>query len=141
MLEDVCNENLRVYEDGVFANEEIRTKSRKRGIVIHRQVFYCIARNHNYQLVTIGKHLGFDHASVLHGARLIETLLNNKTGGEVSYIYNRVMTLLQIKKKENEQKGHSNPGILPRHDDSKQADTKPILPPVLYSGGNSDTTN
>lgn len=55
--------------------DEARSKSRKRDLVMSRQVFYYFAEKYCFKtLAYIGSTLGCDHATVLYGKRQVENL-------------------------------------------------------------------
>lgn len=70
LIYDVC-------QAGNMPVHKIKTKTRKREIVICRQVVSYIAYRNNYgSYLRIGTFLGgFDHSTILHGVRNIEQLL------------------------------------------------------------------
>jgi len=58
--------------------EGLRTRSRKRDLVLLRQCVYKISRNQSYGLDMIGDYYGYDHATVIHGVRVIDNLIDSK---------------------------------------------------------------
>jgi len=53
----------------------IRSKSRKREIVYSRFIFYRLMRNKNHSLEKIGSFLDKDHATVIHGLKQFDNLI------------------------------------------------------------------
>ena len=57
-------------------NNSLNTKTRKRDIVYTRAVYFKLCRIHTQQpLSNIGRPVGRDHATVLHGIRLFDNVL------------------------------------------------------------------
>jgi len=57
-------------------NNTLSTKTRKRDIVYTRAVYFKLCRVHTQQpLSDIGKPVGRDHATVLHGLKLFDNVL------------------------------------------------------------------
>jgi hypothetical protein len=54
------------------------TRSRKREIVLPRQIYFLKARQMGYPLNQIAESLGFDHATVIHSCKCIKLLLEQK---------------------------------------------------------------
>lgn len=77
--------------------EEVRKRSRLRKLVMIRHRFYWLARKHFYNemsLTAVGSHLGYDHATVLHGCDVVKSLLASdklfkKDLEELNYIFER----------------------------------------------------
>lgn len=67
------------YVNASFGNVQlthgIKTKTRARDVVIMRQLFCYISRELGYSTVGIGKFLGKDHATVIHGVKAIKDCL------------------------------------------------------------------
>jgi hypothetical protein len=74
--------------------EGIRSKKRLFTIIMFRYIFYKIAREMGYPLMVIGKYLGFDHATVLHGTRCINNLLETNEPRYIKF-YNHVRNEVQ----------------------------------------------
>tara|TARA_R100000541_G_scaffold39136_1_gene46972 strand:- start:5296 stop:5625 length:330 start_codon:yes stop_codon:yes gene_type:complete len=58
---------------------DIRSKTRRREVVYSRFIFYHLMRNklhRSYSLATIGAFLKKDHATVLHGLKQFDLLIN-----------------------------------------------------------------
>lgn len=71
-IEEMCNKVLDYYKkSGDSFPNGLKTKSRKRELVVTRQCFYKIARDLHYTLYSIADYLGFDHATVIHGVRVV----------------------------------------------------------------------
>lgn len=56
----------------------IRTRCRKRDLVLTRQIYFQIARTMGYHVTEIGEAIGYNHASVIHGIRMINNLLETR---------------------------------------------------------------
>lgn len=78
LLEQAVNRSLFTMIDQRRCPEGIRTKWRKREVVLHRQVYMMIAHEWTYTLEDVGRSLGYDHATVLHAGKLIKNLLEAK---------------------------------------------------------------
>lgn len=93
-LEDMAsivdvNIDRRVYPEG------IRTKSRKRYLVMKRQIICYIARVMNYPVETIGKVLNVNHATVSHAWVDVPILLKAKDP-ELTKTYEEILTEFNI---------------------------------------------
>ena len=76
---------------------DIRSRSRKREIVYSRFIFFHLMRhklNKGYSLTTIGAFLKKDHATVLHGLKQFEYLINYE---DFKYQYEKVILKLNEK--------------------------------------------
>jgi chromosomal replication initiation ATPase DnaA len=62
--------NLGIYPKG------IKTKSRRRDLVQKRQIACYIARKMGYTCEVVGKCFGIDHATVIHGCKVVDQLLD-----------------------------------------------------------------
>ena len=58
--------------------EGIATKSRQRHIVEYRHMYFKFAKDMGFGLCTTGRSIGFNHATVVHGAKSINDLLDAK---------------------------------------------------------------
>lgn len=56
----------------------LHTRSRKRDIVLPRQIYFLKARQMGYSLNHIAESLGFDHATVIHSCKCIRLLMEQK---------------------------------------------------------------
>jgi chromosomal replication initiation ATPase DnaA len=56
----------------------IMDDTRKRPIVIYRQVFCKIARLMGYSMTNIGKYISRDHATVIHSIKTVDNLIEAK---------------------------------------------------------------
>jgi chromosomal replication initiation ATPase DnaA len=70
-LEEICN---MFVEDG--DNYKIMDRTRKRSIVQIRHIFFYIGVKMGYTLTSLGKHLNYDHATVIHASRLVSNLID-----------------------------------------------------------------
>ena len=70
-LEEICNKfvDTNLYPDG------IKNRIRTTHVVIYRQLFMYIACKMGYSITHIGRHLNFDHATVIYSRRNISSLL------------------------------------------------------------------
>jgi len=103
----VLNE-LEIIVNGVYKREfpdipnveGIRSKKRLFTTIMFRYIFYKIAREMGYPLTVIGKYLGFDHATVLHGTRCINNLLETNEPRCIKF-YNHVRYEVQNRAIDN----------------------------------------
>lgn len=92
---------------------KIRDRSRKRELVIFRQCCYKISRVQGFSLTSIGQAFGRDHATVMYGIKVIETLLD-VNDFEVVKIYSNIKH--EIKKKygfDGDVEPHNRKGLDP----------------------------
>lgn len=83
-----------ICEVGEITPTLLKSKTRKRNIVNLRQMcFYILRKKKGMVFETIGREFGKDHATVLHGVRNIESLLEIKDF-EITELFNRVKTKL-----------------------------------------------
>lgn len=87
-------QSLRVnLEDYFDINHEIkphqlRAKTRVREVVEARQmIFHCLRANTDMSLNEIGKYYGKDHATVLHGQRNVDNLLDIDKTFRIKYLH------------------------------------------------------
>jgi len=72
----------------------LRSKSRKRDLVLRRQVLCVLGRDMGLNLSIIGKELNIDHATVIHGIKNINSLLD--TGNtEATRVFKDVNNLIK----------------------------------------------
>lgn len=76
--------DLKMYPEG------IKTKKRHRGLVIRRQVVSYICRKMGYTFTEIAANLKIDHATVIHGERIVQQLLQVEDL-EMKQIYNDII--------------------------------------------------
>lgn len=73
-LEEIGGKYVSVLSD--ILGRDIRERSRERMLVWARNMaFYQLAKD-GYSLGSIGRFMGFDHATVIHGRRQAENMLN-----------------------------------------------------------------
>ena len=92
-------------------NIKIKSKSRKREVVLYRQCCFKIARLQGFTLDTIGKTFAVNHSTVLYGIRCIDNLLE-VNDYDALHIYTKIKH--EIKKKYGydgnvESNNHSRP--------------------------------
>jgi chromosomal replication initiation ATPase DnaA len=81
--------------------ETIKGKNRFRSIVVVRQIFCYIAREHfNYGLVEIADVINKDHTTVIHSYRLIKNLLELKDSLIID-LYEAIMDKIREDRKNN----------------------------------------
>lgn len=100
-LESIANQclNLKQFPDGV------KTKRRKRNLVLTRFCTFVVAGSWGYTLEAIGEFFGYDHSTVLHGQRTASNLIDSR---HIETI--QIMTLLNDKlKKLEEDDGNVQP--------------------------------
>lgn len=74
--------------------EGVKTKRRKREVIIRRQLVFYICRKMGYGFEKIGDAMGFDHATVIHGNRTVAQLI--EVGDrDMRGAYNEVTALLR----------------------------------------------
>lgn len=72
----------------------VRSKSRKRDLVLRRQVLCVLGRDIELNLGTIGKELGIDHATVIHSIKNINSMLD--TGNtEATRVFREINNLIR----------------------------------------------
>lgn len=84
-LVNIINECLfRRYDKDKYP-KGIRTRTRKRKVVIYRDCYMSIAYNWCYSLNQIGYEIGYDHATVLHARKTLSSMIktNFKEGVEI----------------------------------------------------------
>lgn len=69
---EICNRYVDINQ---FPNG-IKNRSRKRELVLIRHLFMYFAYRLNFNTTTIGKKLGYDHATVIHAHKQISALLD-----------------------------------------------------------------
>jgi hypothetical protein len=77
----------------------IREKNRKRNIVIARHIFFYIAYKMGYTTTYLGEYLGWDHASVIHGKKSVNNLLDindSELVNKVKQIYDEVEKRIRV---------------------------------------------
>lgn len=77
-IEDVMNEALKKSWQKGHPYPTIRTRSRTRDVVTYRHFYFYFSRKEGYHFGLIGDRIGYDHASVIHGAKSIENLIKSK---------------------------------------------------------------
>lgn len=59
-------------------HDSIRTRSRKKEVVMLRQCIFKLARESGYTVTIIGTYFGFDHSTVTYSVKHVENLLKTK---------------------------------------------------------------
>jgi len=100
-LLDIVNKRMQEIHEGTSAG--IRQATRRRPIVIYRQVFCKIALSLGYGATVIGKFLNKNHATVIHAVKLVDNLI--ETGDKhmtdcVNDIYMQIEKYLSEKEYE-----------------------------------------
>lgn len=93
-LESLVNKVYKTYFPDIYTVEGVRSKTRLFNTVMFRYIFYSAARQMGYPLTVIAKYLGFNHATVLHGIRAVENLIETNEPRLVKY-YNIVRYEIQ----------------------------------------------
>ena len=75
---------------------DIRSKTRKRKVVYSRFIFFHLMRNKNFSLEKIGSFLGKDHATVIHGLKQFDNLIEYEDFKEQYY-----KVINELKEKDN----------------------------------------
>lgn len=124
-LESIINEHfMEMCPKSIMFPDGIRTKSRKRELVVYRHLFYFMASKMGYGPSFIAAHMDFDHATAIHGTRAFTDLLESRDK-QALQIFNAVHNAYQ-KRLESTRTVQS--------DNSEGANSKPVLSPVLYAG-------
>lgn len=119
-LEAIIND-LITKDPWLGPGQKLTGRSRKRRLVVYRQLFYSIGLHMGYTTTHVGSYLGYDHATVIYSAR---TAKNQIEVGDP-------LTLEILKTIEDEiQERHGDDGVL-QSDQQESADTKPVLSPLL----------
>jgi chromosomal replication initiation ATPase DnaA len=74
ILEQAANSLL---EDDIFV-DGIKSKSRRKEVVMLRQCMFKIARESGYTLTSIGSYFDYDHATILYSVTHVNNLLKTK---------------------------------------------------------------
>lgn len=74
-LESIANE---ILNNPLRYPQGVRTRSRKRELVLVRQCMFKIARENGCGFASIGNHFGYDHATVIYSKTTIDTLVSGK---------------------------------------------------------------
>ena len=74
-------------EDPIFA-DGVKSKTRRKEIVILRQCMFKIARESGYTLTSIGSYFDFDHATILYSVTHVNNLLKTKDKLTISTLTN-----------------------------------------------------
>ena len=88
------SEIMRIVNNNLYVNNPkyfplgIKTHGRDKILVLHRYIYYTIARNLCYTLKEIGESVKKNHASVLHGVKQIKNLLDTGLYADVTNPYN-----------------------------------------------------
>jgi hypothetical protein len=98
-LEKVANDVLDELYPGKFP-EGIRKRLRKRELVVVRYCFFKIATEMGYTSTSIALFLGFDHATVLHGNRVITNLIE-AMNSQVILNYNLILNELKERSRDD----------------------------------------
>ena len=99
LLEDITNDICeRLYPEKY--PQGIRQKIRDRELVVLRQCFFKIALNMGYSLSNIGLYLGFNHATVIHGNKVITSLIDT-ANSQVVFNYNLILNELKERSRAN----------------------------------------
>jgi chromosomal replication initiator protein len=101
MIETTLNELILVVSTYYnLNNKDLTGKSRKQHIANARQVYFYLARKHtNKTLSQIGSQVNRDHATALHGIRMISNLkeIYSETNDELILIEQSIETPLIAK--------------------------------------------
>jgi len=86
----------------------LSTKTRKRPLLIKRQIYCHIARHMGYPLKHIGRGVFIDHATVLHAEKLVDSLLETNDP-DITDAYEQIWDILSTYYKEKYGKDLSDP--------------------------------
>jgi hypothetical protein len=103
----------------------IRTHSRNHDVTNFRYCFYKIAMDMKYTMTFVSRYLGFHHATVLNGRKVINNLIITKDAVSVFNINNIYYEL--------EKRFGINANIY--FNEFAKCDTEPVLPTFVYQGG------
>lgn len=87
-LEEICNSFI-----DFSGKRNIRDKTRRRHIVLIRQIFFYIGYKMRYTTIYLAKYLDFDHSTVVYSKKLISDLLdinNPEIVNKIKLIYDEV---------------------------------------------------
>lgn len=90
VLEDLINLVYQTNHPKLYTSKGIRTRVRKRDIVIYRQVFFYLAQALGHGPKHASQHLGFNHATAIYSRENIKNLLD-AGDTEVTRIFNNVI--------------------------------------------------
>ena len=83
-------------------NRSIDIKTRKRDVIYMRCIYYRLCRDLTYEsLESIGKKVNKDHATVLHGLKTFDNIINEFWEKEYFLVYTTLKTRLQNRIKSN----------------------------------------
>jgi hypothetical protein len=119
--EEIVNHIFKKHIPEGYPPEGIRSKLRRQQVVLHRQIFFKIARESGYGLKTIGEFVGFDHATVLHSTTNIANKLEIKDM-DVVRTYNLIKNEIQDR--------HGNDGNV-QHDGDRTDESQSVLLSLL----------
>lgn len=123
-LKDIVNAVFKESFPDIYTDEGIMLKTRKHLTLMHRHIFYKIAREVGYTYKDIAVYSGFDHATIIYAVRRISDLLDVKDQ-QLTESYNLVKNEIQIR--------HSNARDV-QHDEQREPDAKSILLSILQEG-------
>jgi hypothetical protein len=119
--EEIVNDMFKKHAPEAYPAEGIRSKLRRQQVVLHRQIFFKIARESGYGFKAIGEFVGFDHATVLHSNTNIRNKLEIKDM-EVVRTYNLIKNEIQDR--------HGDDGNV-QHDPNRTAESQSVLLSLL----------
>ena len=76
------SELMRIINNRLYVNNPkffptgIKTNTREKAVVLHRYIYFTLARNMRYTLNEIGESVGKNHATIIHGVRQLSNLLD-----------------------------------------------------------------
>ena len=123
-LHEILNESLWEVEPKVKYPKGILQKTREREVVVYRYCFMKIATDMGYRCSTIGRYVKYDHATVLHGNRTINELVEGKNF-QVTNALEKIYAKLKNR--------FSNDGDV-QPDNKQGTEPEPVLPIVLHQG-------
>lgn len=123
-LEVIINELLRKQVANKYPGG-IRTHARDHDIINFRYCFYKIALDMKYTMTFVARYLGFHHASVVHGRKVINNLIITKDAISVFNINNIYYEL--------KERFGIDANIY--SDEFTEYNTQPALPHFVYQGG------
>ncbi len=72
----------------------IHAKKRFKIIAEHRQCFFKIAKDLGFSVSDVGRHLGYNHATVIYSAKVMTNRINNKDP-YATQVFNDIVTAVQ----------------------------------------------
>jgi chromosomal replication initiation ATPase DnaA len=124
LLESIINKIAKKKYHYLNIDNFVTSKSRKREVVLSRQLFAYFARLNDFPLMRIGEKIGFDHSTIVHSKKTVEEKLfiNDKL----------ITTYYEEIKNEIEKRITSNGDV--QSDREESSDPESVLPFMLDEG-------